>query len=106
MPKIADPILLAIVDGLSTGGLSLAIAREVHRVAHLLLAAQDLNDVSVFTTPMQVNDNHFSVPVVGKWSINFAITDAGPGELFLEKLSKSWSEKSNRFSAHLHQQKH
>ncbi len=93
MSTIADPTLAAIAGGTSTGGLSKKTAHTIFRIARLLLASRSLNDVSVFAQPHVDTQNRFVVPVLGKWSISFVMTDnGGPDDLRLEKTGKSWPD--------------
>ena len=98
MPQITDPILLAIVEGTSTGNLPLVVAKAIHHTAHLLLAAHDLNDVSVFANPEPTSERRFIIPIVGKWGLNFGLSSTGPDDLRLEKLAKSCPKKPSRSS--------
>ena len=97
MPQL-DPVLSAIADGLSTGGLSHPTAKAVHHIAHLLLAARTLDDVSVFAFPSLGGNGRYSVPVAGKWGVTFVMSNSGPDDLRLEKLSKSCPANLSRSS--------
>lgn len=97
MSRVTDPVLLAIVEGTSTGGLPLATAKAVHYTTHLLLAACDLNDVSAFVEA-QISGERYVIPVLGKWGVSFVLGNAGPDDIRLEKLAKSWPAKNNRSS--------
>lgn len=103
MSNIADPSLAAIADGASTGGLPKTVAHAIFRTARLLLASRSLNDVSVFAQIHNDTQGRFVVPVMGKWSISFVMTDNnGPDDLRLEKTGKSWPDNpkpSSRRSA-------
>lgn len=97
MSRVTDPNLLTIVEGASTGGIPPATARAVHHTAHLLLAASDLNDVSVFAEPMVLGGRHI-IPILGKWGLSFVMGNVGPDDIRLEKLSKSWPAKTRHLS--------
>src|SRR4051812_47149725 len=97
MSRVTDPVLLSIVEGTSTGGLPPTTAKAVHYTAHLLLAACDLSDVSAFAEP-HTSDGRHIVPVLGKWGLSFVMGNAGPDDIRLEKLAKSWPAKSSRSS--------
>src|SRR5579871_3500979 len=93
MSDIADPTLAAIAGGTSTGGLPKKTAHAIFRTVRLLLAARSLNDVSVFAVAHNDTQGRFVVPVMGKWSISFVMTDNdGPDDLRLEKTGKSWPD--------------
>ena len=96
--SISDPILSAIVEGTSTGGLSIPTAKAVHHVAHLLLSARTLDDVTVFARPETDGKVRLTVRVVGKWGISFVMAGCGPDDLRLEKLAKSCPAKPGRSS--------
>ncbi len=93
-----DPVLSAIVEGVSTGGLPHSTAKAVHRLACLLLAAHSLDDVSVFADPQADAKERFLIPAIGKWAISFVMSTSGPDDLRLEKLSKSCPAKPSRSS--------
>lgn len=99
MSKIPDPTLAAIAGGTSTGGLPKKTAYAIYRIARLLLASRSLNDVSVFASPHNDTQGRLVVPVMGKWSISFVMTDSdGPDDLRLEKTGKSWPNKPSHSS--------
>lgn len=95
---ISDPKLSVIVEGTSTGGLTLATAGAVHHVAHLLLAARTLDDISVFANPEATEGDRLAVQAHGKWAISFVMSGTGPDDLRLERLAKSWLKKPHRSS--------
>lgn len=97
MSRITDPSLLAIFEGTSTGGLPLTTAKAVHYFTNLLLAARNQDDISVFAEPIASAGRHV-VPVFGKWGISFVLTGAGPDDLQLTKLEKTWPAKKRRSS--------
>lgn len=97
MSRITDPTLLAIVENTSTGGLAMATAKAVFRVAHLLLAACDLNDVSALFETHVVKDRYV-VQVTNKWGLSFVVGNFGPDDIQLEKLGKSWPAKTSHSS--------
>jgi Ni/Fe-hydrogenase subunit HybB-like protein len=99
MSQTTDPILAAIADGFSTGGLPMATANAIFNITRLLRAARSLEDVSVFAAIGSLSNGRFVVPAVGKWSISFRIVSGfGPSDLRLEKLGKSWPEKRSHSS--------
>lgn len=96
MSRISDPTLLAIVENRSYGGLSRAAAEAIHRLAHLLLAARNVDDVSVFTAPTPLKEGQLIAPAYGKWGIAFVMANFGPDALRLEKLAAPCPAKPKR----------
>lgn len=105
MSRISDPVLLAIVENRSYGGLPRATAKAVHHLAHLLLAATASEDVSTFTSPIAAKAGRLTAPAIAKWGISFVMASFGPDDLRLEKLATSWSAKSTRPSRRRRQAK-
>lgn len=97
MSRITDPNLLSIAEGTSAGGLPLTAAKAVHYLIRLLLAARSTDDISVFTETYPSEDR-LVAPAFTKWGISFVMTGAGPDDLRLEKLAKSWPAKTSRSS--------
>lgn len=96
MSRISDPVLLAIVENRSYGGLPRATAKAVHHLAHLLLAATGSEDVSAFTLPIAGKGGRLTAPAISKWGISFVIASFGPDDLHLEKLATSWPAQPKR----------
>lgn len=95
MSLIEDPILAAIMDGHSCGGLPRATAYAIFKLVNLLSCARSMDDVSVFTACVPQAEDRFLVPAESKWAVSFQFLEGhGPTGFKLEKLGKQWPKKS------------
>lgn len=95
MSLIEDPILAAIMDGRSYGGLPRATAYAIFKIVNLLRCARSMDDVSIFRACVHQAENRFLVPADGKWAVSFQFLEGhGPTGVKLEKLGKQWPKKT------------
>ncbi|HWA90501.1 MAG TPA: hypothetical protein VG889_10725 [Rhizomicrobium sp.] len=92
MPLFSDPLLAAVADGLSLGGLVISTAKAIYDFVGLLRAARSLQDVTLFAEVRVLENGRYAIQVTRNRIITFKFEPGiGPSALRLEKQGKSWA---------------